>query len=215
MLIHDFRWDYLRDAIADLGFEVIELPHAERFDLGGDSDIAIHAADGCDPELCGNFFGCTWYDTDADRPGSTQVDTMAVITDGDEVLVDTNDCPYSIAQPTCERIKAEYGEVDMLCHQYSAAQFYPQAVTNYDHEHKIAERDRVIQEKFELALNFIDLFDPSYYLPFAGEYVLAGDLAHLNQYTANPRARRRRRSSTRTRPPTTSVSSSTPGSGST
>ncbi|MFC7099010.1 MBL fold metallo-hydrolase [Halobaculum marinum] len=186
ILIHDYRWDYLRDAVEDLGFEAIELADGERFALGGDTEIAIHAADGCDPERCGNFFGCTWYDSDADTPGSTQVDSMAVISDGGEVLVDTNDCPYSIALPTCERIKQEYGEIDMLCHQYSAAQFYPQAVTNYDHDKKIAERDRVIQEKYEIATQFIDLFDPTYYMPFAGEYVLAGNLAHLNEYTANP-----------------------------
>ena len=186
VLIHDYRWDYLKEAVEDLGFEAVELPHDERTHLDGDTHINVLAADGCDPELCGNFFGCTWYDSEADRTGSTQVDSMAVIDDGDEVVVNTNDCPYPIAEPTCEAITRQYGDVDMLCHQYSAAQFYPQAVTNYTHEEMIAERDRVIQEKHELALNFIDLFEPDYYMPFAGEYVLAGDLADLNEYTANP-----------------------------
>jgi UDP-MurNAc hydroxylase len=59
-------------------------------------------------------------------------------------------------------------------------------VTNYDHEMRVNERDRVIREKYELALNFIDLFEPTYYMPFEGEYALAGDLADLNEYTANP-----------------------------
>lgn len=186
VLIHDYRWDYLTEAVEDLGFEAVELPHDERTRLDGDTHINVLAADGCDPELCGNFFGCTWYDSEADQTGSTQVDSMAVVDDGDEVLVNTNDCPYPIAEPTCESIERQYGDVDMLCHQYSAAQFYPQAVTNYTHEEMIAERDRVIREKHELALNFIDLFEPNYYMPFAGEYVLAGDLADLNEYTANP-----------------------------
>ncbi len=186
VLIHDYRWDYLKDAVEKLGFEAVELPHAERYALGSDTHIQILAADGCDPELCGNFFGCSWYDKEADQDGSTQVDSMAVIADSEETVVNTNDCPYPIAESSCKKIKAEYGDIDMLCHQYSAAQFYPQAVTNYTHEQKIEERDRVIREKHELALNFIDLFEPSYYLPFAGEYVLAGDLAELNEYTANP-----------------------------
>jgi len=186
VLMHDYRWDYLADAVEELGFEAIELPQGEPRYLGGDTHINVLAADGCDPERCGNFFGCTWYDEDADRTGSTQVDSMAVIDNGDHTLVDTNDCPYPIAEPSCREIKREYGDVDLLCHQYSAAQFYPQAVTNYDHETRVNERDRVIREKYELALNFIDLFEPTYYMPFAGEYVLAGDLADLNEYTANP-----------------------------
>ena len=61
VLIHDYRWDYLKDAVEKLGFEAVELPHAERFALGSDTHIQILAADGCDPELCGNFFGCSCF----------------------------------------------------------------------------------------------------------------------------------------------------------
>ncbi|MFC6716225.1 MBL fold metallo-hydrolase [Natrialbaceae archaeon GCM10025810] len=186
VLIHDYRWDYLKEAVEDLGFEAVELPHDERTHLGGDLHINILAADGCDPELCGNYFGCTWYDDDAETPGSTQVDSMAVIDDGEHTVVNTNDVPFPIAESGCRKIRRDYGEIDLLCHQYSAAQFYPQAVTNYDHERKLRERDRVIRETRERALRFIDVFEPTRYMPFAGEYVLAGDLAHLNQYTGNP-----------------------------
>lgn len=186
VLIHDYRWDYLREAVEDLGFSAIELPHDERVHLAGDTHINVLAADGCDPQLCGNFFGCTWYDDEAEEAGSTQVDSMAVIDDGEFTVVNTNDCPYPMAESSCRKVKRDYGHVDLLCHQYSAAQFYPQAVTNYDHETKIAERDRVIREKQELAISFIDLFEPDHYMPFAGEYVLTGDLADRNQYTANP-----------------------------
>lgn len=186
VLIHDYRWDYLRESIEGQGFDVIELPHGERTQLEGDTHINILAADGCDPELCGNFFGCTWYDDEADTFGSTQVDSMGVIDDGEHTMVNTNDCPYPIAEQTCRKVAQRYDSIDILAHQYSAAQFYPQAMTQYDHDEMISERDRVIQEKQELALNFIDLFKPDYYLPFAGEYALTGHLAHLDQYTANP-----------------------------
>lgn len=186
VLIHDYRWDYLKDAIEGLGFEVTELPHGERVHLKDGMHINILAADGCEPELCGNFFGCSWYDKDADNIGSTQVDSMAVIDNGEYTIVNTNDCPYPLAETTCKKITDAYGHIDLVCHQYSAAQFYPQSMAQYSHEKKIEERDRVIQEKHELAINFVDIFQPDYYLPFAGEYVLAGKLSHLNQYTANP-----------------------------
>lgn len=186
VLIHDYRWDYLSEAIEELGFEVIELPHGEPLDLGGDWHINVFAADGCDPEACGNFFGCTWYDDQAETPGSTQVDSMAVLENGEHTLVNTNDCPFEMALPTFERITATYDDVDVLCHQYSAAQFYPQAMIDYSHEEKVEASREVILEKHELAERFVDLFEPEYYMPFAGEYVLAGSLAHLNEYTANP-----------------------------
>ncbi|QRV15534.1 MBL fold metallo-hydrolase [Haloterrigena salifodinae] len=186
VLIHDYRWDYLHDAVAALGFDVIELSHGERTPLEGDMHINVLAADGCDPERCGNYFGCTWYDDDAEEPGSTQVDSMAVIDNGEQTVVNTNDVPFSIAESVCRTVTDEYGTIDLLCHQYSAAQFYPQAVTDYSHEKKLRERDRVIREKHERALEFIDIFEPRFYMPFAGEYVLTGDLAHLNEYTANP-----------------------------
>jgi UDP-MurNAc hydroxylase len=57
---------------------------------------------------------------------------------------------------------------------------------DYTHEEKLQARDEVILEKHRMATEFIDLFDPDYYMPFAGEYVLAGGLAPLNRYTANP-----------------------------
>lgn len=186
VVIHDYRWDYLKDEIEALGFEVVELAHDERTHLAGDLHINVFAADACDPELCGNYFGCDWVaDADAEQ-GSTQVDSMAAIDDGDHVVVNMNDCPYPLAERSMRQIKDRYGEIDLVCHQYSAAQFYPQCMIDYTHEEKLEAKRRVIREKHELATEFIDLFDPDYYMPFAGEYVLAGSLAGLNEYTANP-----------------------------
>jgi UDP-MurNAc hydroxylase len=186
VLIHDYRWDYLRDTIEGLGFDVIELPNNTRTHLTGNLHINIVAADNCDPELCGNFFGCDWFDDDRESSGSTQVDSFAVIDDGEFVVVDTNDCPFQMAQVGLRNVKDQYGNVDALLHQYTGAQFYPQRMIDYTHSEKIAERDRVIQEKFEYAERFLDLLEPEYHLPIAGQYFLSGRLAHLNRYTAIP-----------------------------
>lgn len=183
--VHDYRWDYLREEIGALGFDVIELDHDARTHLAGDLHINILAADACDPEICGNYFGCSWVEGNPEL-GSTQVDSLAAIDDGEHVVVNMNDCPYPMVETSMREVKERYGDVDLLCHQYSAAQFYPQCMLDYSHEEKLEARDRVILEKHELATQFVDLLEPDYYLPFAGEYVLAGDLAPLNQYTANP-----------------------------
>lgn len=193
VLIHDYRWDYLKDYVEGLGFEqVIELPNNERTHLAGDYHINIIAADNCNPELCGNFFGCDWYRDESEANGSTQVDSMAVIDNGEYVVVDTNDCPYEMAKAGLRNIKDQYGDIDALCHQYTAAQFYPQAMIDYTHEEKIEARDEVIEEKLRYAEKFVELLEPDYYMPFAGQYFLAGRLAHLNRYTAIPERRHAR-----------------------
>ncbi|WP_144905472.1 MBL fold metallo-hydrolase [Halobellus captivus] len=185
VLIHDYRWDYLKNEIEALGFEVIELDHNSRMHLTGDVHVNILAADACDPEVCGNYFGCSWVEGNPEL-GSTQVDSMAVFDDGEYTVVNMNDCPYPMVERSMRQVKGRYGDIDLVCHQYSAAQFYPQCMEDYSHEEKLQARRDVILEKHELATEFIDLFDPEYYMPFAGEYVLAGRLAPLNQYTANP-----------------------------
>mgnify|MGYP000173797546 CR=1 FL=1 len=185
VLIHDYRWDYLQNEIEELGFEVHALKHDTRTQLAGDLHINILAADSCDPEICGNYFGCGWVEENPEL-GSTQVDTLAAIDDGEHTVVNMNDCPYPMVETSMRRVKERYGDIDLLCHQYSAAQFYPQCMLDYSHEEKIQARDSVIQEKHELATEFVDLMEPDFYLPFAGEYVLAGGLSHLNEYTANP-----------------------------
>lgn len=185
VLIHDYRWDYLRDEIEELGFDVTELEHDSRMHLEGDLHINVLAADACDPELCGNYFGCSWVEGNPEL-GSTQVDSLAAIDDGEHTVVNMNDCPYPLVEKSMRQVKDRYGDIDLLCHQYSAAQFYPQCMTDYSHEEKLEARQDVILEKHELATEFIDLMEPDYYMPFAGEYVLAGDLSPLNEYTANP-----------------------------
>jgi UDP-MurNAc hydroxylase len=183
--IHDYRWDYLRDEIEALGFDVHELDHGTRTHVAGDLHVNILAADACDPEICGNYFGCSWVEGNPEL-GSTQVDSLGVIDDGEHTVVNMNDCPYPMVETSMRQVKERYGDIDLLCHQYSAAQFYPQCMLDYSHEEKIEARDAVIEEKHELATEFVDLMEPDYYLPFAGEYVLTGDLAGLNEYTANP-----------------------------
>ncbi|RLM54030.1 MBL fold metallo-hydrolase [Halobellus sp. Atlit-31R] len=185
VVIHDYRWDYLYDEISALGFDVIELGHNTRMHLAGDLHVNVLAADACDPELCGNYFGCSWVEGKPEL-GSTQVDSLAVIDDGDHTVVNMNDCPYPMVERSMRQVKERYGDIDLVCHQYSAAQFYPQCMEDYTHAEKMEAKQEVILEKHELATEFIELFEPDYYMPFAGEYVLAGRLTPLNQYTANP-----------------------------
>ncbi len=190
VLIHDYATDFLKQNVERLGFEAIELPHAERTHLEGDLHVNVLGADNCDPEVCGNYFGCGWWtEPSGDRTtdGSTQIDSMAVFDDGDNVLVNANDCRWPLSERACAVVDEQYDDVDLLLMQYSAANFYPQCIEDYTHEEKLAARDDVIAEMYEDAEGFINALEPEHFMPFAGSYALSGSLADRDQYVASPR----------------------------
>jgi UDP-MurNAc hydroxylase len=187
VIIHDYQTDFLRYNIEAHGFDVVELPHDERFHVGGDLYLNVIGADDCDPERCGKYFGCGWWmesQTGGPTGGSTQIDSLGVFDDGEEVLVNANDCRWPMSRAACERIDRRYGDVDILMMQYGAANFYPQCMADYTHEQKMAARAQVSYEMLQDAESFVELLEPDYYMPFAGSYVLAGDHAAVNEYVA-------------------------------
>lgn len=187
VLIHDYQSNFLRHNIEAHGFDVKELPHNERVHLGGDLHLNILGADNCNPEKCGQYFGCSWWmesETDGRTNGSTQIDSMGVFDDGETVLVNANDCRWPMSAGACGVVNEKYGDIDMLLMQYGAANFYPQCMADYTREEKLEARDEVAVEMLQDAESFVDVLEPDYYMPFAGSYVLAGDNAPLNEFVA-------------------------------
>ncbi|MFC3476436.1 MBL fold metallo-hydrolase [Halobacterium litoreum] len=189
VLIHDYATDFLKQNVERLGFDAIELPHAERTHLAGDLHINVLGADNCDPEACGNYFGCGWWmESSSERTtdGSTQIDSMGVFDDGENVVVNANDCRWPLSERACAVVNDQYEDIDLLLMQYAAANFYPQCMEDYTHEQRLDARDEVIGEMYEDAEGFVNALEPRYFMPFAGSYTLAGSLAHRNQYVASP-----------------------------
>ncbi|MFP8958660.1 MBL fold metallo-hydrolase [Natrialbaceae archaeon A-CW3] len=188
VLIHDYAWDFLKRNIEAAGFESVhELPHDERIHLGGDLHVNVLASDNCDPSVCGNHFACPWFAesmSDGAVDGSTQIDSMAVFDDGERTLVNLNDCRWPMTRSAAYEVKSRYGRPDMVLHQYTFAGGYPQSRMDYDHDQLVEAREDRRIESLENAVGFLDLLEPDYYMPFAGTYILAGDLVELNQYVA-------------------------------
>jgi len=187
VLIHDYQTDFLGRNIEAHGFEVQELSHDERTHLGGDLHLNIMAADDCDPEACGSYFGCAWWMESqgaGGAQGSTQIDSMGVFDDGEHVLVNANDCRWPMSAGVCERVRRGYGDIDMLLMQYGAANFYPQCMGDLSSQEKLLEKSRVAIEMLDDAASFIEVLEPDYYMPFAAGYVLAGSNADYNPYVA-------------------------------
>lgn len=182
ILIHGYHFKYLKENIHRLGFKPIELSHNIRTHLKDDLYINILAADNCDPQLCLKYFGCGLAEKTF---GSTSIDSMCVIDNCKEVIVNTNDCPFPLGQTAATTIKNGYKKIDMLLVGYSSATAYPQCF-DLSKEQKEMEKQIIINKFFSQAEAYVNLLKPRFFMPFAGRYVLAGKNWELNSQRAVP-----------------------------
>lgn len=174
--------DFLRVMLEGRGYTVHVLQHGQPAQLGPDFTLEIIAADSCDPEACGRWMGCVIKDA---VNGSYQIDSIAVFRGGGRTVVNTNDCPYLLAKPALERIAAA-GPVDLVMTSYSGASAYPHCFPQYDTETMIRlgleKRAKVIG----MAHQIVETLGARFWLPFAGQYTLAGPLAYMNDLRGVP-----------------------------
>ncbi|MBM3456456.1 MAG: MBL fold metallo-hydrolase [Bacteroidetes bacterium] len=182
ILIHNFPEKFLKQKLEGLGFEVIELEHGVRTRLKNNFHVNILAADNCDPTICGNLMGCGLMEI---KYKTTQIDTMAVFDNENQVVVNTNDCPYDIGKTAALAIKSTYGKIDFLLVGYVAASSWPHCY-NLPENEKMDQANLKAKKKLETTKSYIELFEPRFYLPFAGRYTLSGRNSVLNQYRGEP-----------------------------
>ena len=178
ILIHNYDAKFLKKSIESLGFKVLELDHNKRVHLKDNMYVNILAADNCDPQLCHRYFGCSIMET---KFASTSIDSMAVFDNGNEVLVNTNDCPYPLANTSASIVKSQYPQIDMLLVGYTSASAFPQCFEISDQQ-KMIEKKRLQNMYVEYAEKYVQLLKPKYFFPFAGKYTLGGKLSNLNIY---------------------------------
>ena len=166
VLIHNFPEKFLKDKIEGLGFKTIEVEHGIRTRLKNNIHVNIMAADNCDPNVCGKIMGCGLSEV---KFQTTQIDTMAVFDNGNQVIVNTNDCPFDIAKNTASIIKSAYRKVDVLLLGYVAASSWPHCY-NLSESQKEEEARKKQNAKLETAKKYIEFLQPKYYVPFAGRY---------------------------------------------
>ncbi|MFT4800397.1 MAG: UDP-MurNAc hydroxylase [Flavobacteriaceae bacterium] len=182
VLIHQYASPFLKMNIERLGFKVTELPHNEKTDLKNGVTIEILAADNCNPELCAKFMGCGIVET---KFKSTQIDSLAVLSDGKYNVLNLNDCPYDLAQEAVEVVLRKYQNIDFLLVGYGGAGPYPQCFHFSDDERSKAEESKKLQFLSQ-GEKYIKLVNPNFYMPFAGTYTLAGSLSELQNKRGVP-----------------------------
>ena len=161
VFIHSFHSKFLKFKIERLGFKVKEIENNVKFEISKNVHIKIISADNCNPSLCFKHFGCA--DLSA-KKGSQQIDTMCIIEDNKEVLINVNDCPYELAESHIKKIKNEYEKIDVLLTGYQNASAYPQCFENLNDSQKKIGGKMASQRCLDRALLFIKYFSLSFNL---------------------------------------------------
>ena len=163
-----------------MGFNVIEVEHDTRITIKNNLHIRILAADNCDPSLCLKYFGCGIAEKTF---GSTTIDTLCAIDNDDQVIINTNDCPFQIAETSASKIKNYYKKINFLLFGYSSATAYPQCFELSDDELQKSQEE-IVKKFLSQGESYINFFKPDFYMPFAGRYVLGGQNSILEKRRA-------------------------------
>ena len=162
-----------------LGFKVIELDDGVKTHLKNDVYINIYGAGYCNPEICSKMFGCGINGFDVKMNyGISEIDTMCVIDDGKYNILNVNDTPYNISKFALDKVLKDYKKIDILLHGYTGASEFPHCFENYstnDIKNSIGKKQKDYYIQF--GLDYIEHIKPKYNIPFAGTYVLGGELS--------------------------------------
>ena len=181
VLIHNFKDKFVKINIESMGFKTRELESNVDTFLGPNININIIPAGYCNPELCSKIFGCGKMEVNY---GSTIIDSLCVISDGEHTLLNVNDCPYPIAYKAMDKVLEKYEKIDFLLVGYGGASPYPQCFSNYTNEEKIKMGENHKNYYFNSGLDYINKVKPTHFMPHAGTYILGGVNAKLEKYKA-------------------------------
>lgn len=182
--IHSFHKKFLKLKLENLGFKVHEIQNNKKVKLGSDVEINIIAADNCNPELCFKHVGCAVLN--GNKENSQQIDTISIINDKKNCVVNTNDAPYDLSIETLKEIKNQYEKIDLLLTGYSGAGPYPQCFPLLKKNERMYEANKKKDFFLNQAFKFIEKLKPSNYFLFAGTYTLSGSLWELEKYKGTP-----------------------------
>jgi UDP-MurNAc hydroxylase len=108
------------------------------------------------------------------------IDSALLISCDDVSALNANDNTPTIE--SASMLGEKYGPITLAMLNYNAAGPYPSCFDNLTEAEKITENNRVLERNLNHVKNVIQAMKPTYMLPFAGAYVLGGDLHFKNKY---------------------------------
>lgn len=108
------------------------------------------------------------------------IDSALVLDCDGTVAFNANDNTPTVA--SCEMLRERFGQVSLAMLNYNAAGPYPSCFDNLSEDEKKSEHRRILDRNFNHVRKLLTALKPQHVLPFAGAYVLGGDLRHKNAY---------------------------------
>jgi len=175
-VIPKFPNGWLRRAVENCGFtgpRLIELGSGETYEIDG-IEITIFRADYCDPEKCGVNVPCLESDSRL-----SSIDSLALFEADNHRILNAND---ALAVASVPRALKAIGSVDLLLGHYGGAGPYPQCFNGLSKEEKIVSATSMARSFLRRLADATAGTKAKYVMPYAGQYLLGGRLASLNNY---------------------------------
>ena len=174
--IAQFAHGWLKRSLESVakGFtHVVEIPTLTQFQVSDDLSFKLFAADTCNPLICGSNIPCQ------SEPSLRGIDSIAVFYADNAKVVNAND---AMGVSLIPKIAANVGKADLIMGHYGGASPFPQCFP--DVEDKISARNKVVETACKMLVSAATAIDAKSVMPFAGQYMLAGKLAKLNNFRA-------------------------------
>jgi len=115
---------------------------------------------------------------------SYRIDSGLVLNWDGFIIYNSNDCsPY---EGGMEYIKKTYKHIDFALLPYAGGSGYPACYTNLSADEMRADNKRIYNAAIEGFVSAVKRLGPSYAMPFADQYVIAGSRSHLNEFLSHP-----------------------------
>jgi len=108
------------------------------------------------------------------------IDSAMVIECNGVIALNANDNTPSVEAG--KMLRERFGTLDLAMLNYNAAGPFPSCFDNLTIAEKKSAQERVLERNFNHVKNVLRALKPKYMLPFAGAYVLGGDLYYKNEY---------------------------------
>ncbi|MUG97019.1 hypothetical protein F7734_33655 [Scytonema sp. UIC 10036] len=112
------------------------------------------------------------------------IDSALILNWDNFIIYNANDCsPYNGG---LKYIQEKHGNVDLALLPYAGGSGYPACYTNLSDTEKMREKQRIFEHNLQEFVNTVKTLQPSYAMPFADQYVIAGSRSDLNKYLPHP-----------------------------
>jgi UDP-MurNAc hydroxylase len=172
--IAKFAHNWLKKSLTNVvskNTEVIELDPNVEHHIGEGFSIRVFAADHCNPSICGVNVPCQ---SEATLRG---IDSVGILKADGQTIVNAND---AMSVKLIPLIAKNIGKADLIMGHFGGGGPYPQCFP--DTENKRDKALRIVEQACEMLVDAAKLIDADYVMPFAGQYMLGGSLAGLNEF---------------------------------